>query len=48
LLTNNPAKVKMMQENGIEVTKRVPLRAGENPLNVDYLQTKAKKSGHIL
>jgi len=48
LLTNNPAKVLMMQENDIEVVERVPLKAGENPLNSEYLKTKAKKSGHIL
>ncbi len=48
LLTNNPAKVSMMQENAIEVVERVPLKAGENPLNAEYLKTKAKKSGHLL
>ena len=48
LLTNNPAKVTMMQNNGIEVAERVPLRVGLNPLNAKYLDTKAKKSGHIL
>jgi GTP cyclohydrolase II len=48
LLTNNPAKVSMMQNNGIHVAQRVPLRVGLNPLNAKYLDTKAKKSGHIL
>jgi len=48
LLTNNPAKVAMMQANGIAVTERVPLHVGQNPLNAGYLATKAKKSGHIL
>ena len=48
LLTNNPAKLAKMAENGIEVVERVPLRVGENPLNADYLSTKAKKSGHLL
>ncbi|MEE9387127.1 MAG: GTP cyclohydrolase II [Paracoccaceae bacterium] len=48
LLTNNPAKVAMMQENDVKVCERVPLKAGENPLNADYLKTKARKSGHIL
>ncbi len=48
LLTNNPAKVAMMQDHGIEVTERVPLKVGLNPLNAKYLDTKAKKSGHIL
>ncbi len=48
LLTNNPAKVAKMEENGIEVAERVPLKVGKNPLNAQYLSTKAKKSGHLL
>ncbi len=48
LLTNNPGKIAMMQQNGIDVTERVPLKVGENPHNTDYLATKAKKSGHLL
>ena len=48
LMTNNPAKVAMMEACGIEVVERVPLAVGQNPLNARYLATKAKKSGHIL
>ncbi|GHF34690.1 GTP cyclohydrolase II [Seohaeicola zhoushanensis] len=48
LLTNNPAKVAMMEKTGIKVAERVPLKVGLNPLNAKYLDTKAKKSGHIL
>lgn len=48
LLTNNPAKVARMQDHGIEVTERVPLKVGENRHNHAYLETKAKKSGHLL
>ena len=48
LLTNNPAKVAMMEASGIKVAERVPLKVGLNPLNAKYLDTKAKKSGHIL
>ncbi|MCP3971068.1 MAG: GTP cyclohydrolase II [Rhodobacteraceae bacterium] len=48
LLTNNPAKVEMLRAHGLQVTRRVPLKAGLNPLNAGYLDTKAKKSGHIL
>jgi GTP cyclohydrolase II len=48
LMTNNPAKVARLEGCGIEVTERVPLKAGLNPLNAKYLDTKAKKSGHIL
>ena len=48
LLTNNPAKVAMMEAQGIDVVERVPLKVGLNPLNEKYLDVKAKKSGHIL
>lgn len=48
LLTNNPAKIKMMEANGIEVTERVPLKVGQTCHNAGYLATKAAKSGHLL
>jgi GTP cyclohydrolase II len=48
LLTNNPAKVARMEEAGIRVTERAPLRVGHNDHNAAYLATKAAKSGHLL
>ncbi|MCT2540956.1 GTP cyclohydrolase II [Sedimentimonas flavescens] len=48
LLTNNPAKVRMLEANGIKVIERVPLRVGVSRHNAAYLATKAEKSGHIL
>ena len=48
LMTNNPQKVASMEVAGITVSERVPLQVGSNPLNEKYLETKAKKSGHIL
>ncbi|WP_375688207.1 GTP cyclohydrolase II [Pseudooceanicola sp. LIPI14-2-Ac024] len=48
LLTNNPAKIAMMEKTGVAVTERVPLKVGENAHNRAYLATKAKKSGHLL
>ncbi len=48
LLTNNPAKVRRMEEAGIRVAERVPLRVGETPENAAYLATKARRSGHLL
>lgn len=48
LLTNNPAKVRMLEANGIEVVERVPLRVGRSRFNDAYLATKAAKSGHLL
>lgn len=48
LLTNNPAKIDMMEKTGIAVTERVPLKVGETAHNRGYLATKAAKSGHML
>lgn len=47
LLTNNPRKVNALQELGIEVEARLPHKAGENPHNERYLETKAGKLGHL-
>ncbi|WP_325063860.1 GTP cyclohydrolase II [Chachezhania sediminis] len=47
LLTNNPAKVAMLEKEGITVTERVPLIAGHTEHNRAYLETKASKSGHL-
>ena len=48
LMTNNPAKIAMMEANGIAVAERVPLKVGETEENRAYLATKAEKSGHLL
>ena len=48
LLTNNPRKIGMMSNSGLQVTERVPLKVGENPLTAAYLATKASQSGHLL
>ncbi|WP_433990002.1 GTP cyclohydrolase-2 (plasmid) [Pseudoseohaeicola sp. NH-UV-7] len=48
LLTNNPAKVTSMENTGIRVVERVPLKVGQTAQNRNYLATKAAKSGHIL
>jgi GTP cyclohydrolase II len=48
LLTNNPRKVEMLSDYGLEVVERVPLKVGEGQFNRDYLATKASKSGHLL
>ncbi len=47
LLTNNPAKVGALARHGIEVIERVPHVFPSNEHNRDYLQTKAKRSGHV-
>ena len=48
LLTNNPAKITMMERNGIQVVERVPLITKSTDQNRAYLATKAAKSGHLL
>lgn len=48
LLTNNPRKIAMLENLGINVVERVPLKVGENAINQAYLATKAVKSGHLL
>jgi GTP cyclohydrolase II len=48
LMTNNPAKLAMMEEQGLTVVKRVPLAVGRTAENRGYLATKAAKSGHLL
>lgn len=46
LMTNNPRKVKAMQDSGVEISERIPLKVGENPHNEKYLLTKGVKLGH--
>lgn len=48
LLTNNPEKVAILTQAGINITERVPLIVGRNPSNAHYLDTKAEKMGHLL
>jgi GTP cyclohydrolase II len=48
LMTNNPAKIAMMEKQGISVVERVPLKVGATKENRGYLATKAAKSGHLL
>ncbi|WP_368498845.1 GTP cyclohydrolase II [Herbiconiux sp. A18JL235] len=48
LLTNNPEKVRQLEEHGIVVTERVPLVVGETPQNRQYLDTKRDRMGHLL
>ncbi len=48
LLTNNPDKVKQLEEYGIHVEERVPLIVGESANNAAYLDTKRERMGHLL
>jgi 3,4-dihydroxy 2-butanone 4-phosphate synthase/GTP cyclohydrolase II len=48
LLTNNPIKVSGLNSYGIDVVERVPLEVAPNKFNLDYLNTKRQKMGHLL
>jgi len=47
LLTNNPAKIAGLEENGVEIVNRVPVAIRPRPQNVRYLQAKQEKMGHL-
>lgn len=48
LLTNNPEKVRGLAACGVDVTERVPHNFEPNGVNDSYLETKAKRFGHLL
>jgi len=48
LLTNNPGKVAALACHGITVTERVPHSFAANRHNHFYLETKARRSGHLI
>lgn len=46
ILTNNPEKIRGLEERGIRVVKRTPLEIKPNAFNEHYLKTKKNKLGH--
>ncbi|MEQ3306036.1 bifunctional 3,4-dihydroxy-2-butanone-4-phosphate synthase/GTP cyclohydrolase II [Fusobacterium varium] len=48
IMTNNPEKIKGLEEYGIKVTGREAIETGFNPSNERYMKTKKEKMGHIL
>jgi len=48
LLTNNPEKQANLENHGVSVKERVPLRTSLNDTNHDYLRAKVDKMGHLL
>jgi GTP cyclohydrolase II len=48
LLSNNPEKVRQLQESGIRVVERVACQPRVSKTSRAYLQTKKSKMGHIL
>ena len=47
LITNNPNKVKKLNDEGLEVIKAIKLKIEPNEINEKYLNTKKTKSNHI-
>ena len=48
LLTNNPRKINDLEAEQIQIVERVVQPISPRPENLQYLQTKAKKLGHLL
>jgi len=47
-MSNNPEKLKALEEAGIEILERVPLIIPSSPLSDRYLRTKKERMGHLL
>lgn len=47
LLTNNPAKVGVVEELNVDITERIPIIIDSNPYNEGYLRVKKEQMGHI-
>jgi GTP cyclohydrolase II len=48
LLSNNPEKVRQLENSGIRVVQRVPCQPRISKISRAYLQTKKSKMGHLL
>ena len=47
LMTNNPKKISALEKMGLKINKRIPILTESNKHNERYLNTKAKKLGHL-
>ena len=48
LLSNNPEKVRQLENSGIRVVERVPCQPRVSRTSRGYLKTKKRKMGHLL
>lgn len=48
VMSNNPEKLRALEEAGLEIVKRVPLEVEAEEPAAHYLRTKKEKMGHLL
>jgi len=48
VITNNPEKIRQLTQHGVEVSGRLPHVIPPNEFNRFYLETKARRSGHLI
>jgi GTP cyclohydrolase II len=48
VVTNNPDKIRQLSQHGVEVSGRIPHVIPPNEFNRFYLETKARRSGHMI
>ena len=48
LMTNNPSKIKGLEDSGIKVSERIEIKAKPADQNEEYLKVKSKYMGHML
>ena len=48
LMTNNPAKIKGLEDVGIQVSERIAIETLPTEENKSYLEVKSKQMGHML
>jgi len=48
LLSNNPEKVRQLEQAGIRIVERVPCQPRVSKISRSYLKTKKRKIGHLL
>ena len=48
VMSNNPRKIQVLEECGLEVIERIPLEIPPTAAALHYLRTKKEKMGHLL
>src|SRR5215213_9813941 len=48
VISNNPDKLKALEEAGLQIIERIPLEIETEPPAAHYLRTKKEKLGHLL